>query len=583
MKTDRPNIIYVLTDDQGYGDLGCTGNPWLQTPNIDAFYQDSVRMTNFHVGPTCAPTRSGLMTGHYANSTGVWHTIGGRSLLRKDEWTLATALQENGYTTGIFGKWHLGDSYPYRPEDRGFTKVVVHGGGGISQTPDYWGNHYFDDTYRVDGEYQKFQGYCTDIFFDEAKKFIKENKDNPFFCYLATNAPHEPYNVETKYSDLYRDKVMDRRARFYGMITNIDENFGKLREFLKEEGLEDNTILIFMTDNGSSCAMSFDEDGNLIEGYNAGLRGTKCSEYDGGHRVPFFVRYPNGNIVGGKDCNELCANVDFMPTMLDFCNVNPGEHTFHGISLKESMQDVEHKLEKRFIVTDNQRVPNPIKWKNYSVMMDEMRLVNGNELYDLSKDRGQEHNVIQEYPELVEEMKQAYETWWELVSVKFDDFIPLYITKETKLTAHDWRGDVDICVWDQNLIRQGKRTTGAWEVYAEESGTYQICAYRWAPETGYMLRQGINGNDVEYDKEQVEEKYWGHYENGESISIVGSKLYVDRECIAEQDNISDEMPYAVYEVEIDKGNHLLEVRFIEEDLNEFGAYYVVAKCLEKRK
>lgn len=205
----------------------------------------------FHVGPTCAPTRASLMTGHYANSTGVWHTIGGRSLLRKNEWTLASAYKENGYRTAIFGKWHLGDSYPYRPQDRGFETTIVHGGGGISQVPDYWGNDYFDDSYYVNGEPRKFEGYCTDVFFDQALQYIEANKEQPFFCYISTNAPHAPFNVEEKYFNLYKDQVPDTRARFYGMITNIDENFGRLREKLIELELEKNTIVIFMTDNGT--------------------------------------------------------------------------------------------------------------------------------------------------------------------------------------------------------------------------------------------------------------------------------------------------------------------------------------------
>ena len=159
----RPNIVFILTDDQGYGELGCHGNPIINTPHIDRLHAHSTRLTDYHVGPTCAPTRAGLMTGHYHNSTGVWHTIGGRSLLRQDEWSLADAFSGAGYRTGLFGKWHLGDNYPYRPQDRGFDEVATHGGGGIGNTPDYWGNNYNDDHYAVDGEWTPFEGYCTDV------------------------------------------------------------------------------------------------------------------------------------------------------------------------------------------------------------------------------------------------------------------------------------------------------------------------------------------------------------------------------------------------------------------------------------
>ncbi len=234
----KPNVVLVLTDDQGYPPLGCHGHPFIQTPDLDAFHGDAVRFEQFHTGTTCAPTRSGLMTGHYCNSTGVWHTIGGRSLLRRDEWSLAAALGENGYRTGMFGKWHLGDEYPFRPQDRGFDTVVCHGGGGISQQADWWGNDYFDDTYMVNGEPRPFTGYCTDVFFDQALSFIEAHRDGPFFCYISTNAPHGPFNVEPKYRDLYMDKTASEQyARFLGMITNIDENFGRLRNTLRELGL----------------------------------------------------------------------------------------------------------------------------------------------------------------------------------------------------------------------------------------------------------------------------------------------------------------------------------------------------------
>ena len=229
MSRERPNVVFVLTDDQGYGDLGCHGNDVIGTPNVDRHHADGVRFTDFHVGTTCAPTRAGLLTGHDCNSAGVWHTIGGRSLLREDEWTLADALREAGYRTGHFGKWHLGDSQPFRPHERGFERSIYHAGGGIGNTGDPWGNDYFDDTYYVNGDPERFAGYCTDVFFREGLRFIEEHREEPFFCYIATNAPHTPLNVEPRYVALYRDAVPhEERARFYGMITNIDENFGAL-------------------------------------------------------------------------------------------------------------------------------------------------------------------------------------------------------------------------------------------------------------------------------------------------------------------------------------------------------------------
>jgi arylsulfatase A-like enzyme len=574
----KPNVVFVLTDDQGYGDLGCTGNPWVKTPNIDAFHGDAVSMSNYHVGPTCAPTRSGLMTGHYANSTGVWHTIGGRSLLRKDEWTLASALKENGYATGIFGKWHLGDTKPYRPEDRGFDEVVVHGGGGISQTPDYWGNDYFDDTYRKNGEYRKFEGYCTDVFFSEALQFIERasSQKRPFFCYIATNAPHAPYNVEDRYADLYRGAVMEPRARFYGMITNIDENFGNLVRHLDRLGLTEDTILVFMTDNGSSEALTYDGRGNVVEGYNMGLRGLKNSEYDGGHRVPFFLRYPATGIGGGKRVDTLCANIDFMPTILDYCGVDPGEHTFHGQSLRDVLEGNGQRFADRIIVTDSQREPRPKKWKKCAVMKGEYRLVNGTELYDLDADFGQRHDIAARNPGLVEELRAAYEQWWDLVSARFDEPIPLYLEKRNVLTAHDWRGIDDQCVWNQSLVRSARIATCHWEVKVPRSGRYVIRLYRWPPETGYPIRAGIEGDDSHFERKFVEERFWDYYENGKKLEIVKAYLIVDDEIVATA-AVTDGMRFVQFEVLLDESTETLEGRFETMDGTLLGSYYATVE------
>ena len=302
MGRDRPNVVFVLTDDQGYGDLSCHGNPVLKTPNLDALHACSVRLTDYHVGPTCAPTRAGLLTGHYANSTGVWRTSGGRSLLRADETSMADFFGSGGYATGIFGKWHLGDNFPYRPQDRGFETVVVHGGGGVGQTPDYWGNCYFEDSYWDGERHSQYEGYCTDVWFREALKFIESNRDRPFFCYIPTNAPHAPHLVEPRYSDPYLPLTPHRgRANYYGMVANIDENVGGLRRRLAEFGLAENTVFIFMTDNGSAGGVEVDEEQYVVSGFNAGMRGKKGSAYDGGHRVPFFLHWPAGGYDRGCD------------------------------------------------------------------------------------------------------------------------------------------------------------------------------------------------------------------------------------------------------------------------------------------
>ena len=580
LMSTRPNVIFVLTDDQGYGDLGCTGNPNILTPHIDQFYKESTRLTNYHVGPTCAPTRAGLMTGHYANSTGVWHTVGGRSLLREDEWTLPNALQEAGYATGIFGKWHLGDTYPYRAQDRGFTKTLVHGGGGVGQTPDYWGNDYFDDTYQEDGTFKKFKGYCTDVFFEEALKFVDENKEKPFFCYIACNAPHTPYNVEKRYMDLYTDKLSEDRSRFYGMISNIDDNFGKMIAALKEKNLLDETIVIFMTDNGSSMGMRYDEKGQLIEGYNAGLRGQKGSPYDGGHRTPFFIKWDQGGILTNHDIEEVTANVDFMPTILDLCGVQvPEKRSFDGVSLKQVLTDADAHLEERLVVTDSQRLANPIKWRESCVLYKQWRLINGIELYDIEADRAQENEISQDHPEIVEQLRAGYDTWWEKVSGKFEEPIPLHLIHETILTTHDCRGDGPNCAWHQGYIRQGYVSSGEWEVLTEKEGFYSVELSRWPEETGYPLGEGIEGNDVDYYSEGIAKHNLWQYHGGEALAIQKASLYVNGEKVQEIE-VDQSAWSASFEVKLKEGHGTLEGEFMTTSGQRLGAYYARIRFLK---
>lgn len=590
MNTQRqPNVVFVLTDDQGYGDLGCTGNPVVRTPSIDRFAEQSVRFADFHVGPTCAPTRAGLMTGHYANSTGVWHTIGGRSLLRRDEWTLASALKERGYRTGIFGKWHLGDAEPYRPQDRGFETTLIHGGGGISQTPDYWGNDYFDDTYFANGEPKAFEGYCTDVFFREALKFIErqKTKEEPFFCYIATNAPHAPYNVEDRYADLYRGQVPESRARFYGMITNIDENFGMLRARLQEWGLEDNTILIFMTDNGTSEGARVDAGGRVVDGYNAGLRGLKGSPYDGGHRVPFFLRWPGGGLAEGREVSEVAANVDFMPTLLDLCGIPvPPERTFHGRSLRPLLAGGGAAWpEERAVVTDSQRVAHPVKWKQSAVITRSWRLVNGKELYDAVNDRGQERDVAADHPEVVERLRAEYEAWWAIVSEQFDGTIPISIggdEAETVLTGHDWRNEDCSCAWNQGLIRQGVEANGYWEIDVEQSGEYEFELRRWPKEAGHAMTSGFDGDDVEWAKAWIPEKAWPYYTGGKALPVKRAKLRVGAPGGGDAEALAQDLPAdaaaAVFRVRLPEGETALQTWLTDERGTwSVGAYYVYAR------
>ena len=573
---DRPNVVFVITDDQGYGELGCHGNPVIQTPYMDALHGVSFRLTNYHVGPTCAPTRAGIMTGHYHNSTGVWHTIGGRSLLRKDEWSIASAFAGAGYATGLFGKWHLGDNYPYRPQDRGFQEVAIHGGGGVGNTPDYWGNKYNDDHYCLNGEWTPFEGYCTDIWFDLALDFCERHKDEPFLCFITTNAPHSPYIVDESYSDPYVGRVEHQdRANFYGMITCIDENLGRLRQRLRELGLEENTILIFMTDNGTAGGATKDEKQFIVAGYNAGMRGIKGSEYDGGHRVPLFIHWPAGGMIHGRDIPHLTGNVDMMPTLLDLCGVSADGHTFDGTSLAPLLRGDDAGWPERTMVTDSQRITQPIKWRKSATMTDRWRLVNGAELYDIIADPGQRHDVAAQHPDVVARLRKGYEQWWTLVSRQFDGAIPITIGQNQGETAllnsHDWRNDPVECAWNQSQVRAGLECNGYWEIDVAVSGRYRFELRRWPREENRSIVAGIPGSLVDYG--DIKDGYGG----GRAIPVVEARLRV-ADLDASQP-VGPQDAAVCFVANLNAGETLLQTYLTTADDVTIGAYYVYVERL----
>lgn len=488
----KPNVIFILTDDQGYGDLACHGNPWIKTPNLDKLHSESVRFTNFHSGTTCAPTRSGIMTGKYCNKVGVWHTVNGREILSSEETTLPQTLQKAGYRTALFGKWHLGDNFPFRPQDRGFDEVLMHFGGGVGQQPDYWNNDYFDDTYFRNGKPEKFTGYCTDVWFSEAAKFIEANRNRPFFCYVSVNAPHSPFNVEEKYSNMYKNNPSITNPNFYGMISNIDENVGKLRQMLKKLAIDENTILVFMTDNGTSSGVKFGKDDEIISGYNAGMRGIKGSPYDGGHRVPFFIHWPKGEIVKGKDISTITSYIDVMPTLLDLCKVKPlSKASIDGISLTPLIYGQSEKWSDRILFTDTQREEHLVKWKQFAAMTDRWRLVGKDELYDITIDPGQKNNVAAQHSEMVEKLSSAYQKWWSDVSQNADKYQYIKVgtpnDKIVRLNCHDLHMEKGMPAWAQTDVRSGKIDDGFWAIEVVEPGEYEIELCRWPKESKLLL------------------------------------------------------------------------------------------------
>ncbi len=570
----QPNVILVITDDQGYGDLGCHGNPVVQTPHLDRFHGESVRLTNYHVGPTCAPTRAGLLTGRYANSTGVWHTIGGRSLLRADEYSLADAFRANGYATGLFGKWHLGDNYPYRPQDRGFEEVVVHGGGGVGNTPDHWGNCYFDDAYWTGAEHRRFPGYCTDVWFQQGCAFVERHRQGPFFCMISTNAPHAPHLVESQYSEPYQESTADpERANFYGMVTSIDANFGALRKRLEEWKLADNTILIFTTDNGSAGGLRTDQDHFVTSGYNAGMRGQKGSPYDGGHRVPFFLHWPAAGMAAGRDVPELAANVDLMPTLLELCGLELHQPLdWDGRSLGPLLANAAGTWPARTLVTDSQRLVYPVKWRRSAVMTQRWRLVNGLELYDMEADPGQTQDVALAFPRVVSRLQADYEAWWERVSHQALAEIPIRIgdpcVPAQVVNSHDWRNPDCACVWNQNQVRAGLRFNGYWELQVAAPGRYSFELRRWPREADRALRSGIPGKALALSEMTFDSGYGG----GVAIDVRWARIQVGAQCAAAA--VGMEEKGIVFEFELEQGPVHLQTCLVPNSGAEFGAYYV---------
>lgn len=412
----RPNIILVMPDDQGYGDLSFTGNPILKTPHLDAFAKQSVRFTDFHVSPTCAPTRAALMTGRHEFRSGVTHTIYERERLALDATTIAQVLQRAGYATGIFGKWHLGDEAEYQPNRRGFDEVFIHGAGGIGQTypgscGDAPSNSYFNPVILHNGRFVKTKGYCTDVFFKEASTWIARQRaaNNPFFAVITPNAPHTPLDCPDDYVARYKGKVPDNVAKFFGMVANIDDNFGVLMKQLDATGLASNTLVIFLTDNGGTVGVST---------FNAGMRGRKVTPYLGGTRVPSFWRLPDA-FAGGRDCGALTAHVDVFPTLCELARVKldaPLARQVEGRTLVPLLKDSRAEWPDRFLITHVGRWERgcaaEAKFTHCAIRNARFALVNNSELYDLKSDFGQKTNVIAHHSEIVAQLRAEYVRWW---------------------------------------------------------------------------------------------------------------------------------------------------------------------------
>jgi arylsulfatase A-like enzyme len=569
----RPNIIFIMADDHGYGDLACLGNPWIKTPNIDKLYAESIRLTNYHTGTTCSPTRASLMTGQHFNRVGVWHTIMGRSLLRANAVTLPEILKHHGYRTGIFGKWHLGDNYPLRPQDRGFEEVLIHKGGGVGQTPDYWNNDYFDDTYFHNGKPQKYKGYCTDVWFSEAGRFIEQNKNIPFFCYLPLNAAHEPTHVPDSYSSRYRNNTNVPDPDFYGMITNIDYNVGRLMKKLKDLRLAENTIVIYTTDNGTTpgAGVQLDKNGFLKgKGFNAGMRGAKSSQYEGGHRNPFFIRFPNSKRPIERDVLQLTSCMDVLPTLLDLCGITiPDKLPLDGQSFLPLLRDPKALWPNRTIIIDTQREDFLEKWKKSAVMTDQWRLINGRELYNIRQDPGQTKDISSSNADTVLKLRQQYENWWTDISKQKGDYVRIAIggiENPVTLTCHDIHPNNNLMpAWHQVMVREGNMPSrGTWMIEVKKAGNYEFRLRRW-PEESHLANNAsaLKGSPVPGGKP---------YPSGKAFYF--TKAFVKTGQQQEEIILNAKHPEAIVKLNVPVGVMSLEAWFADEQGTETNAFYV---------
>lgn len=493
-KQSRPNVIFIMTDDHGYGDFGFTGNPHVLTPHIDKLAKRSTRLTNYHQSPVCAPTRASLMTGRYHQRTGVHDTYNNGAIMSPNETTIAEILSRNGYTTGIAGKWHLGDNFGYRPSEQGFKYSLIHHGGGIGQPGDPIENFlrtdssYFDPVLFENNKAIKTKGYCTDLFTDAAIKFVRENRSNPFFLYVSYNAPHTPLQVPQHYFDMYKDlrfdspsdnqsgkswakmtdKDKDDARRAYAMITNIDDNVGRLLDVVKAEGLERNTIIVFTTDNANQQLR-----------FNTGFRGLKGSVYEGGTRVVNLIS-AKGLVPENKEKDALIAHIDMLPTLLEATGTTlPEGVTLDGRSAWQTILGKQPATSRSFYNAWNRGWPEA--YQNAAFYHGDFKLVARDaeaddiatfELYNLKEDPYEQHNLTATRKELAISMRKSMDSVYADISSNSNldpQRIQLGTTHENPvvLTRQEWAG-IGARNWNTDAA------IGTWTVSVRSAGYYDF-------------------------------------------------------------------------------------------------------------
>jgi arylsulfatase A-like enzyme len=453
----RPNVLLIISDDQGYGDLGFMGNPVLKTPHLDSLARSSARLTNFHVSPVCSPSRASLLTGRYSYRTGVWDTWMGRADLHPDEQTIAELLAKAGYRTGLFGKWHLGTNVPKRPQDQGFQEVYASTGAR------------FDPAIQHNGVTKKEKGFIDDLITDAAIRFMTAPGPEPFLAVVASVLPHDlrgpqvPEPYVTPYRNVPGLRPGDQEV--YGMMAKLDKNVGRLLGTLRQRGLDQNTIVVFVSDNGplqnTPDLQSLPEqlacrEKDMGLRYNAGLRGGKATVYEGGIRVPCFVRWP-ARLRPNRDVPALTAHIDLLPTLLDWLNV-PKPRTLDGISLASLLDERTQRLPNRTYVVQSDRSEVPMGYAESAVLRGTYKLVNGAYLYDLATDPGEQHDLAAQQPKRVARLQRAFRQWQASVSKGLKPSYTLIGSAAQPVVV---------------LSAQDKFSTG-WPVRVAEAGTFRV-------------------------------------------------------------------------------------------------------------
>jgi arylsulfatase len=574
----RPNVVLVMMDDLGYGDLGCHGSPFIQTPHLDALHATGVRLADFHVAPMCSPTRGQLLTGRDALRNGASIIASSRLMVRADVPMMPAMFAFAGYATALFGKWHLGENHPHRPQDRGFQETLWFPMQEISSLADHWGNDYFDPVLRRrDGRTEKFAGYCTDIFFREALTWMRRQHEagKPFLCYLPLNVVHGPQWAPRELREtLARQfpKLSPGQVGYLAMLANADQNFGRLETFLTDTGLRENTVVVFLSDNGGYA---------LIGHYNAGMRDGKSRLAEGGHRVPCFIRWPAGGIGGGRDLPGLTQVQDLLPTLLELCGVEPAASAnFDGASLAKPLRGESPVPDRTLIVQYG--LPEPFRMTcvmrgRWRLLIDIKGTAQGQpELYNLADDPLQRTNLIAAQPERAKELRAAYDAWWHTTGplTRQRAFISLGHPDGSAavLNSTEWR---EGAMHGMAGLRQGVKRRGMWDVEVARDGTYEFSLRRWPEESGLALRAAA----PPWTPRDTATPDHAGFPAGAALPIVGAQLRVGEQrtnaTVGETDRA------AVFRLPLKAGRTEVEATFQDADGRHLcSAFFVTGRRVD---